>query len=142
MIRFEVSLPRNIDLTEHRDFGGDQLISSTIQFLPVDSTFPLDLLEREKMTNEEYEKWITRERIFGRRSHEDQRNDIFDPEENYRKYWEHTCFRCGKNIKIPWNNIRGVCKECDKCLTPGYNKVPWKKEETGSWSRESVFDLR
>lgn len=130
-----MSLPRNIDLTEHRDFGGDQLISSTIQFLPVDSTFPLDL----EMTPEEYEKWITRERIFGRRSHRDQRNDIFDPEENYRKYWEHTCFRCGKNIKIPWNNIGGVCKECDKELA--YNKkVPWKKEEMESGS--SVFDLR
>lgn len=129
-----MSLPRNIDLTEHGDFGGDQLISP--QFLPIDDDSPfLDL----GMTNEEYKKEITRERIFGRRSHKDQRNDIFDPEENYRKYWEHTCFRCGKNIKIPWNNIGGVCKECDMYLS-SYKKVPWKKEEMGSGS--SVFDLR
>ena len=94
------------------------------------------------MTEEEYEKWIRWERVFGRRSHKDQRNDIFDPEEKHRKYWEHTCLRCGKNIKIPWNNIGGVCKECAKNLTSGYNKVPWKKEETVSWGRESVFDLR
>ena len=134
-----MSLPRNIDLTEHRDFGGNRFISS--QLLPIDSTFPLDLdlLERG-MTNEEYEKRIRWERIFGRRSHKDQRNDIFDPEEKHRKYWEHTCFRCGKNIKISWNNIWGVCKECNKDLT--YNRVPWKKEETESWGRESVFDLR
>jgi len=136
-----VSLPRNIDLTEHRDFGGNRFIP--LQFLPIDSTFPsnLDLLERG-ITNEEYEKGIRWERIFGRRSHKDQRNDIFNPEEKHRKHWEHTCLRCGKNIKIPWNSIRGVCKECDKDLTSGYNKVPWKKEETESWGRESVFDLR
>ena len=137
MIRFEVSLPRNIDLTEHGDFGENRFIP--LQFLPIDPIFPdLDLLERG-MTDEEYEKWMRCERIFGRRSHKDQRNDIFDPEENYKKYWEHTCFRCGKNIKIPWNNIGGVCKECDKELA--YNKkVPWKKEEMESGS--SVFDLR
>lgn len=133
-----MSLPRNIDLTEHRDFGGNRFIP--LQFLPIDSTFSQDL---DWMTNEEYEKRIRWERIFGRRSHEDQKNDIFnDPEEDIDKYLEHTCLRCGKNIKIPWNNIRGVCKECDKNLTSGYNKVPWKKEETKSWGRESVFDLR
>ena len=124
-----MSLPRNIDLTEHGDFGR-RFIS--IQILPIDdSPFLVD---------EEYEKKMRWERVFGRRSHKDQRNDIFDPEEKHRKYWEHTCFRCGKNIKIPWNNIRGVCKECDKDLAN--NKVPWKKEETVSWGRESVFDLR
>ena len=122
-----MSLPRNIDLTEHRDFGGNR-------FIPLHSTTPLDL----GMTNEEYEKWIARERIFGRRSHKDQRNDIFnDPEEDIDKHWKHTCLRCGKNIRIPWNNIGGICKECDKDLS--YNKVPWKKEETVSWG---VFDLR
>jgi hypothetical protein len=125
-----VSLPRNIDLTEHGDFGGNRPISTRF-LLPIDDS-PF-LVE----TNEEREKWI---RIFGRRSHKDQRNDIFDSEEKHRKYWEHTCLRCGKNIKIPWNNIRGVCKECDKDLAN--NKVPWKKEETESWGRESVFDLR
>ena len=128
-----MSLPRNIDLTEHGDFGGDQFISLQ-SITPID----LDILERG-MTPEEYEKRITRERIFGRRSHRDQRNDIFDPEENYRKYWEHTCLRCGKNIKIPWNNIGGVCKECDRYLS-SYKKVPWKKEKTESGN--SVFDLR
>lgn len=133
MIRFEVSLPRNIDLTANRDFGGNRSIS--LLLLPIDDS-PF-LVE----TNEEYEERITRERIFGRRSHKDQRNDIFDPEEKHRKYWEHTCFRCGKNIKIPWNNILGVCKECDEYLANN-NKVPWKKEETKSWFRESVFDLR
>lgn len=130
-----MSLPRNIDLTEHRDFGEDQFISLQ-SITPID----LDILERG-MTSEEYEKWIRWEWTFGRRSHKDQRNDIFDPEEKHRKYWEHTCLRCGKNIKIPWNNIGGVCKECDRYLStvPGH-KVPWKKEETVSL--DSVFDLR
>ena len=138
MIKFEVSLPRNIDLTENRVFG-EPFIST--QSLLIDSTFSLDLdLLKRGITNDEYEKLITWERIFGRRSHKDQRNDIFDPEEKHKKYWEHTCLRCGKNIKIPWNNIGGVCKECDEYLAN--NKVPWKKEEIVSWGRESVFDLR
>ena len=129
-----MSLPRNIDLTANRDFGNNIFNHTLI--------FPIDV-ERELMTKEEYDELIKWENIFGRKWHKNQKNKIFDSEINFNKYWENTCYRCGRPIRIPWNNIRGICKNCNNHLEkPSYDRIPWKKKENNVNMGRNLFELR
>ena len=127
-------LPRNIDLTANRDFG-DNRFNDTLLIFPID-------IERELMTSEEYDELIKWEKIFGRKQHEDQKNKIFDSEAKFNKCWENICHRCGKLIKVPWNNISGICKNCNNYLNS--DRIPWKEEtfEDIVNVRRDLFELR
>lgn len=135
-----MSLPRKIDLTANGDFGGNRF-NHTL-------AFPIEI-ERElvtkEMTNEEYDELIKWGKIFGRRKwHKNQKNKIFDPEIKFNKYWENTCYRCGKTIREPWSNIGGICKNCNDHLEKtSSNKIPWKKKTFDNVNmRRDLFELR
>ena len=131
-----MSLPRKIDLTANRDFGNN-IFNHTL-------VFPIEI-ERELMTNEEYDELVKWENIFGRKWHKNQKNKIFDPEVKFNRYWENTCYRCGKTIREPWSNIGGICKNCNDHLEKtSSNKIPWKKEtfENNVNMRRDLFELR
>ena len=131
-----MSLPRKIDLTANRDFGDNRFNHTFV--------FPIEI-ERELMTNEEYDELVKWENIFGKKWHKNQKNKIFDPEVKFNKYWENTCYRCGKTIREPWSNIGGICKNCNDHLEKtSSNKIPWKKEtfENNVNMRRDLFELR
>lgn len=118
-----MSLPRKIDLTANRDFGDNRFNHTLV--------FPIEI-ERELMTNEEYDELVKWE-------------NIFDTEVKFNRYWENTCYRCGKTIKEPWSNIGGICKNCNDHLEKtSSNKIPWKKEtfENNVNMRRDLFELR
>lgn len=113
-------LTRNIDLTENRDFGG------RFQITAMDT--PIELWEADNiMTTEDYEKIIRRESIFGKKRHTNGNHRIFG-RTTFVKNLESRCYRCGKELKLPWERNRmELCKQCsDKVKHDNqYLKFPW-----------------
>lgn len=112
-------LTGNIDLTENRDFGGSFQITAM--------GFPIELSEADNMTPEDYEKIIRRESIFGKKRHTNGKHRIFG-RTTFVKNLESHCYRCGKELKLPWERNRmELCKQCsDKVKHDNqYLKFPW-----------------
>lgn len=113
-------LTGNIDLTENRDFGG------SFQITAMD--IPIELSEADNiMTTEDYEKIIRRESIFGKKRHTNGKHRIFG-RTTFVKNLESHCYRCGKELKLPWERNRmELCKQCsDKVKHDNqYLKFPW-----------------
>lgn len=113
-------LTGNIDLTENRDFGG------SFQITAMD--IPIELSEADNiMTTEDYEKIIRRESIFGKKTHTNGKHRIFG-RTTFVKNLESRCYRCGKELKLPWERNRmELCKQCsDKVKHDNqYLKFPW-----------------
>lgn len=113
-------LTGNIDLTENRDFGG------SFQITAMD--IPIELSEADNiMTLEYYEKIIRRESIFGKKRHTNGKHRIFG-RTTFVKNLESHCYRCGKELKLPWERNRmELCKQCsDKVKHDNqYLKFPW-----------------
>lgn len=114
-------LTGNIDLTENRDFGGSfQTIAMNIP--------PIELSEADNiMTLEDYDKIIRRESIFGKKRHTNGKHHIFG-RTTFVKNLESHCYRCGKELKLPWERNRmELCKQCsDKVKHDNqYLKFPW-----------------
>ncbi len=113
-------LTGNIDLTENRDFGG------SFQITAMD--IPIELSEADNiMTTEDYEKIIRRESIFGKKTHTNGNHRIFG-RTTFVKNLESRCYRCGKELKLPWERNRmELCKQCsDKVKHDNqYLKFPW-----------------
>ncbi len=113
-------LTGNIDLTENRDFGG------SFQITAMD--IPIELSEADNiMTTEDYEKIIRRESIFGKKRHTNGKHRIFE-RTTFVKNLESHCYRCGKELKLPWERNRmELCKQCsDKVKHDNqYLKFPW-----------------
>lgn len=125
-------LPENIDLTEHRDFG-----SGLFGLLPVDGR-PV----RGDFTPPSVRLGLW-EDIFGKERHTDQRRDIFDPDYNLRPVTE--CFRCGAELRIPWDRLHGLCKECKSklvSLKTDNNRTPWKSPISVRDTTKDIFNLR
>lgn len=103
-------LTGNIDLTENRDFGG--------------SFTPIELSKADNiMTLEDYR----RESIFGKKRHTNGKHHIFG-RTTFVKNLESHCYRCGKELKLPWERNRmELCKQCsDKVKHDNqYLKFPW-----------------
>lgn len=126
-------LPRNIDLTEHRDFGG----SNTFFF---DTPIEIPIDEYRLMTPDEYDHIMWYEGIFGRNRHYMDKSKIFDTPD-VKRYWDCHCARCGVELRTPWNLRGGLCKECDEIVefdegdmrTP---RAPWKRKN------ENLFEPR
>ena len=113
-------LTGNIDLTENRDFGG------RFQITAMD--IPIGMSEADNiMTTEDYEKIIRRESIFGKKRHTNGNHRIFG-RTTFVKNLESRCYRCGKELKLPWERNRmELCKQCsDKVKHDNqYLKFPW-----------------
>lgn len=113
-------LTGNIDLTENRDFGGSFQITTM--------AIPIELSEEDNlMTLEDYEKIIRRESIFGKKRHTNGKHHIFG-RTTFVKNLESHCYRCGKELKLPWERNRmELCKQCsDKVKHDNqYLKFPW-----------------
>ena len=107
-------LTGNIDLTESRDFGGSFQITA------------MDIPDNI-MTLEDYDKIIRRESIFGKKRHTNGKHRIFG-RTTFVKNLESHCYRCGKELKLPWERNRmELCKQCsDKVKHDNqYLKFPW-----------------
>ena len=113
-------LTGNIDLTENRDFGGNFQITAM--------DIPIELSEADNiMTLEDYDKIIRRESIFGKKRHTNRKHRIFG-RTTFVKNLESHCYRCGKELKLPWERNRmELCKQCsDKVKHDNqYLKFPW-----------------
>ena len=113
-------LTGNIDLTENRDFGGNFQITAM--------DIPIELSEADNiMTLEDYDKIIRRESIFGKKRHTNGKHRIFG-RKTFVKNLESHCYRCGKELKLPWERNRmELCKQCsDKVKHDNqYLKFPW-----------------
>jgi hypothetical protein len=111
-----------IDLTEHRDFsGGNDII------IMMDTPIEIPMDEYRLMTNEEYEKLIRWEGIFGRRRHYTETSEAFGkvPNDPFRSS-DH-CYKCGKIFRLPWDNVYGRCRKCaEEPNESGYHsRLPW-----------------
>ena len=107
-------LTENIDLTENRDFGGSFQITA------------MDIPDNI-ITLEDYDKIIRRESIFGKKRHTNGKHRIFG-RTTFVKNLESHCYRCGKELKLPWERNRmELCKQCsDKVKHDNqYLKFPW-----------------
>ena len=115
----------NIDLTEQRDFGDKSPIAfSSALRLSIELTESAD---SALMTRDDFEKLSLYRKVFGRRSHENGKDRIFDYNKKFEEKWRYRCLRCGKIIRIPWKNFGGVCKKCDNdmCSHTGKKIFPW-----------------
>lgn len=114
-------LTRNIDLTENRDFSGGFQITAAMNT-------PIELSEADNiMTLEDYDKIIRRESIFGKKRHTNGKHHIFG-RTTFVKNLESHCYKCGKELKLPWERNRmELCKQCsDKVKHDNqYLKFPW-----------------
>ena len=129
-----------IDLTENRDFSGGNIWS-------IDIPLPDDWEDMEIMSYDTWEAIIEREKIFGRRRHINQKDKIFDLYNTKRlNTFKTHCARCGKLIRIPWDNMGGICRRCDSQVeTSSYDRIPWKKFEGTLTHRNNpreIFNLR
>ena len=101
-------LPPNIDLTENRNFSGND---HTIYIdLPID--IPMD--EYQSMTPEQYEHLLWYESIFGRKRHLTEKRELFQLEWKELNELRKNCYRCGRPLRIPWNNFGGICRKCEE----------------------------
>lgn len=119
-------LSQRVDLTENMDFSGGNInLMDTLIEIPYD--------EYKLMSPDEYERLIWWEGIFGRKRHPNQKREIFDKNGNYFKKMKTHCYRCGKEFRIPWDNIGGVCRKCDGSLTDSDHdsdrRMPWKERQ-------------
>lgn len=137
------NIPRNIDLTANHDFGRDGRI--IIPALSIDT-----LLDEEISTSDEYELVARHESIFGKRRYRSQVNEAFGPLFNIpfeSENWNRICVRCGRFL-FPWNNLGGICRECDNQLNQSYgplwDNIPWHRYDTPRLPNRvmDIFDLR
>ena len=130
-------LTGNIDLTENRDFGGS--------FQTTAMDIPIELSEADNiMTTEDYEKIIRRESIFGKKRHTNGKHHIFG-RTTFVKNLESHCYRCGKELKLPWERNRmELCKQCsDKVKHDNqYLKFPWNYTKLSIIRTDDLFNLR
>ena len=128
-------ISRKIDLTENQDFSRVHFDIPRIRRLDQED---IDLLFEPVS---EFEKFIKHENFFGRRTHKNQKESVFNYEQKHKEEWRTKCARCGERI-IPWDDYGNICHKCDIELEP--HEVPWKKYyiPTENHSFSDLFDLR
>lgn len=137
-------LPRNIDLTEHSDFGpGDYELDTSVDTL----TQYNDIVDDEIMPMDQYMIILQWERIFGKTRHTNIKNQIFRLPSKDDNWYGTKCRRCGRNISAPWNRVYDMCKDCHNTLEMRIQQIPWKPNllrvvRTGDRGQGDLFDLR
>lgn len=134
-------LSTKVDLTENQDFSGG---SSTFMDTPIEVSYD----DFKLMTYDQYERLIWWEGIFGRKMHRNQKAELFNIEPwPFLDALKSGCQRCGKPLRVPWKNFRGMCKSCYEKFDLGIQKIPWNESIEG-WSNNrgntirDLFDLR
>ena len=116
-------LSTKIDLTERNDFsGGDGPL--------MDSPIPPEVYYGE-MTIEQFNRLHRWEEIFGKMHHDNERYDVFPTFPFHEKV---ICYRCGKEIKIPWKFHTTICENCRN-----EKEIPWR--ERFIVSRNTAYNL-
>jgi hypothetical protein len=135
-------LPRNIDLTENGDFGGDIFRGGI--FLSPEMDIPIELWGVDNMSSEDYNKIIRQKSLFGKRIHTNEKHRIFGITP-FVKNLESRCCRCGKELKLPWER-KGMelCKQCcDEFEHDNqYLKFPWNNMKLSVIRTDDLFNLR
>lgn len=130
----------DIDLTANRDFANDS------DRLSLFDTVLLTTYNGARMTPAEYESLKKHERFFGEDIHLTQSDKIFysDKEDKYIEEVRTHCYRCGKEIIIPWKKVYDLCEECDSLTKNDYRKIPWKnnRDIPNSRNARDLFSLR
>lgn len=144
-------LPRNIDLTEHGDFGpgdGEELIDNLTH--TVDTLLYYgDVVDNDCMSVDQYMLILQWERIFGKTRHTNMKSQIFGgklPFKDDNRYGT-KCRRCGRNISAPWNRVYDMCKDCHNTLEMGIQQIPWRPNNLrvvrrGDRGQGDLFELR
>lgn len=134
-------LPSNIDLTEHGDFRNRITFTGQLDI-------PIELWDEDIMTSEDYEKIRRWESIFGKRRHINRKRDVFEITP-FKVHLEGHCYRCGKELRLPWKRDRDLCKECSDYIEHDnwYIKFPWRYNRLsvvrlGDRGQGNLFDLR
>ena len=119
-------MTNKVDLTEHNDFRDrDNINRNAVS----------DFINNEFVTPEELDAINEYENIFGRRHHT-VRFELF----GYGKSdYEGHCYRCGKELRIPWLIFFDLCNESNHLFEP---KFPWNTPNSQNSIDNSLFDLR
>ena len=123
-----------IDLTANHDFGdgGSILFDPVIVFVDDD----------ELMTSDKYEHLFRMERYFGRTRHYDGRLDVFSTDDvSFEMKMRSHCQRCGKEIRMPWNSVDGLCNDCTDIIFKHIQRIPWNSFTHGDTPID-LFNLR
>jgi hypothetical protein len=104
-------ISEKVDLTENRDFADDMLMFVDEPITMRDFYDRKELMENGNMTLEQYERLKRIESIFGMSRHYNEKIEIFGMKTNCPDDGKH-CWKCGKEIRAPWKNYFGLCKEC------------------------------
>jgi hypothetical protein len=117
-------LSTKIDLTERNDFsrGDGQLMGYPV---------PPEVYYGE-MTIEQFSRLHRWEGIFGKMHHDSEYYDVFFQKLPF--YKKATCYRCGKEIKIPWKFHTGICEKCRN-----EKEIPWRERFRASSNTD--YDL-
>lgn len=134
-------LSPKIDLTLNREFTSGEIdvnISNSVRYVEIDL-----ITDDEAMTVDEYAHIFRFETLFGKRRHQNEKNKVFDKEKRYINELKTHCQRCGKEFRLPWNDIMcfDLCKECNDAVNESLGKIPWKREYEGLSHRNIKDDL-
>ena len=138
-------LPREIDLTENRQFSGGNALITEFR-LPSNDFF--ERYDGEHLSSNEFDALINFEKIFGKHRHPNLKLRAFYRSEDdaFIERVRYKCCRCGKEIRDPWNKVYSLCRECHNSM--GYErqeeKIPWKRFGQINFGNRTmdVFNLR
>ena len=132
-------LPRNIDLTENRDFGDDGEDGLDISLWWDDG---------ELVTPAQWNNSVRFQSFFGKRIHKNEKDSIFTHMDlPFLTGDEGRCTKCGR-LLVPWNRFHGFYMECKdemEKFTP--KDIPWRNNaprivRSGDRGQGNLFELR
>ena len=132
-------LSGRIDLTANHDFRGSQTITE------MDITVFDRWYSDGPISNEEYDYLSWWEGMFGRTRHTNEKRRVFGDDKRYEEEMRCHCYRCGIELKMPWNRFYGLCRECNDVVDSSVQRIPWKVYRASSDRRNEaseVFNLR
>lgn len=134
-------LPPNIDLTEHRDFGHNSTFIGDM-----DTLIDIPLGEFQTMSLDQYEYLKWREGLFGKKRHYTESIEVFGGnEDTFAQRIQKRCYRCGKDHRVPWNIMQGLCRKCfSEVDEDRKGRIPWRhipQESFGS-VKYNLFNSR
>lgn len=138
---------RNVDLTEHSDFGELLNFNNIHIFCKEDFAAFKEHFKKGAnsfMTNDEYDTIKTCIEIFGNPYHFNEFDYVFDKESQFKKEIYEHCYRCGKPLRLPWSEHRGLCDECNSDLDEKktYVSEPIDILSRCPWSKYAMRDAR
>ena len=147
-------IPRNIDLTldlAFRSRNTDDFTIAEDDGRDIDDDTFLEwssAIEGANVSISTYNKLSRIERFFGRFTGGNAKHRIFNKSYVYDD--NNKCYRCGKEIRIPWSGTGHLCQECNEILESEYGKRPWDTSFdidvptnfTGNRGPMEIFDMK